>query len=265
MTENVDIEQINRLALKAGKAVMEVYDDPREPEFKSDGSPLTVADKLSHDIIAKGLKSLYPDIPLISEEGEQVTYDTRKEWQYFWLVDPLDGTKEFLKRNGEFTVNIAFIESRKAVAGAIYVPASDVLYYANQDGAFKKKGSGAPERIQVDSARKSDLTAARSRSHTSEEENRFLSQFPIARTISAGSSLKFCLIAEGKAHIYYRHGPTMEWDTAAGQAIVEMAGGTVQCQGTSLTYDKESLRNGSFVATVSSALESKFVRESDLQ
>lgn len=246
--KNIDIEEINQLALRAGKAIMEVYGDPQEPEFKSDGSPLTVADKLSHDIIMQGLKSKYPDIPIISEEGEQVPYEERKDWKYFWLVDPLDGTKEFIKRNGEFTVNIALVESGRPVLGVIFAPALDVLYYADQNGVSRQLGNGTPTDMHVDSAARENLTAVGSRSHASEEEERFLSQFPIANKLSAGSSLKFCMIAEGKAHVYYRHGPTMEWDTAAGQAILVRAGGAVHCGNAPLKYNKESLKNDGFVA-----------------
>lgn len=256
MVEDINIDKINGIALRAGMGIMKVYGNPQIPEFKSDGSPLTTADKLSHNIIVRGLREVSPDVPIISEEGEQVAYEVRKDWKYFWLVDPLDGTKEFLKRNGEFTVNIALIESGTPILGVIYAPALDVLYFGIRGkGAFKKVGDAPPAKIHADSFRRAKFIVAKSRSHSSADEEKFLSQFDTGEIVSVGSSLKFCLIAEGKAHIYYRHGPTMEWDTAAGHAIAECAAARVS----GLSYGKPQLLNASFLCSTPFVQDIRFV------
>ena len=224
---------------------------------KSDGSPLTMADKASHETIQKELTRAYPNIPLLSEEGEGVDYDERKRWECFWLVDPLDGTKEFISRNGEFTVNIAFIEENRPVAGVICAPALNRVYYGTENmGAFKKLGDASPESIRARRNGANSPIAVRSRSHASEEENAFFRQYNASRSIPMGSSLKFCVVAEGEAHFYFRHGPTMEWDTAAGHAIAESAGAVVS----NLGYNKKALKNGSFLV---SALEDITLFEHD--
>ncbi|MEM9676268.1 MAG: 3'(2'),5'-bisphosphate nucleotidase CysQ [Bacteroidota bacterium] len=247
------------IAIAAGKKILEIYHDSdfsQVVDFKADQSPLTLADKASHEVIVAGLQTHFPDIPIISEEGKDITYDERKAWDPFWLVDPLDGTKEFIKRNGQFTVNIALIHQRRPVIGAIYTPVTDEVYYASQEnyasdvesGAYKQESLGDPYPITVRKPSESKV-AVRSSSHASEEEETVLSKYGVTESISRGSSLKFCMVAEGKADIYYRHGPTMEWDTAAGQAVVEGAGGKV-LKGTGanpFTYNKESLLNGSFL------------------
>ncbi len=242
----MNISVINDIAVEAGKAVMEIY---RTEDFgvkmKSDNSPLTLADKAAHKVIAAALQRLYPDIPLLSEEGKDIPYEERKEWKKFWLVDPLDGTKEFIKRNGEFTVNIALIENNVPVLGVIYVPVRDVLYYCQVgEGARKKEGDGKPQAITTVKNPAGGAVAVRSRSHPSEEEEKLFRERGIKDYISVGSSLKFCMVAEGKAQLYYRSGPTMEWDTAAGHAIVLAAGG--QIEGDALQYNKPVLRNGEF-------------------
>lgn len=245
------LENISEIAIEAGKKIMEVYaytDFSAVTEFKSDNSPLTLADKASHQIIAAYLQKLYPSIPLLSEEGKQLDFNIRNNWQTFWLVDPLDGTKEFIKRNGEFTVNIALIQDNKPVLGVIYAPVTKQLYGGSAEtGAFKKLPGQNAQPISVN-YKKTSLVAVGSRSHADPAEGEVLSKFDIASSVSIGSSLKFCLIAEGKADIYYRHGPTMEWDTAAGQAIVQAAGGKVlDTTGNIFTYNKPSLVNGSFL------------------
>lgn len=263
MNPKVSIATINDIARAAGQAILEVYhhtDFSQVVNFKDDDSPLTLADQASHRVIAPALQKHYPTIPLISEEGEDIDYATRRVWEYFWLVDPLDGTKEFIKRNGQFTVNIALIHQHRPVLGVIYTPVTSELYFATQagyaddiePGCYKQSADEAVETLQVRQVSEGRV-AVRSSSHASEEEEQVLQQHNVTESIPRGSSLKFCMVAEGKADIYYRHGPTMEWDTAAGQAIVEAAGGRVT-QGTSdqlFTYNKESLRNGSFLVLAS--------------
>ncbi len=259
MTQTIDIEQINKIAIAAGQAILDIYHDAdfsQVVNFKADDSPLTLADQASHDVIAPALQQQYPDIPIISEEGKEIDYETRRQWEYFWLVDPLDGTKEFIKRNGQFTVNIALIHQHRPVAGVIYTPVTEELFFAGQagyvesmePGAYKRTGDGTTTPLRVREAGK-ERVAVRSSSHASAEEDEVLTRYQVGESIARGSSLKFCMVAEGAADIYYRHGPTMEWDTAAGQAVVEGAGGKVY-QNTSdqaFTYNKESLRNGSFL------------------
>ena len=246
----INIEKINQVAILAGEKIMEIYehaDFSRVVDFKSDNSPLTMADKASHNIIEEELFELTPSIPLLSEEGRKIDYEERKHWNTFWLVDPLDGTKEFIKRNGEFTVNIALIENGAPVLGVIYAPATKKLYYGIKgQGAFKKE-NGSVHKIEVN--KKADnWIAVGSRSHSAPEEEAILSKYPVKSTVSIGSSLKFCFLAEGQADIYYRHGPTMEWDTAAGQAILESAGGKMlDYQSRSFEYNKKSLTNSSFI------------------
>jgi 3'(2'), 5'-bisphosphate nucleotidase len=246
----IDIEKINQIAIRAGQKIMEIYDHAdfsKVVDFKSDNSPLTMADHASHHIIEKELFELTPAIPLLSEEGRSIDYEERRHWNIFWLVDPLDGTKEFIKRNGEFTVNIALIENGAPILGVIYAPATDRLYYAIKgQGAFKKE-NGSTHKIEVNKKADNWISVG-SRSHSSPEEESVMNKYSVKNTISVGSSLKFCLLAEGKADIYYRHGPTMEWDTGAGQAIVEAAGGQIlDNQGNIFTYNKKSLTNGSFL------------------
>jgi len=248
------IDDLLKIAKEAGERIMEIYDDPEFAsvvDIKADNSPLTLADKASHKVVTKGLKRLYPNIPVLSEEDQkQVDYSTRVKWDKYWLVDPLDGTKEFIKRNGEFTVNIALIDNRKPVLGIIYVPEKEIYYYGEKStGAYKKVRHQLPETIMVGN-NLNNRTAVRSRSHSSDEEDAVMKRFGVNDFVSVGSSLKFCIVAEGGADLYYRHGPTMEWDTAAGQAIVEAAGGSVYMGADTIDpflYNKENLLNGSFL------------------
>jgi len=250
----INFETLLSIVRKAGERIIEIYNDPefsKIVDFKSDNSPLTLADEASHRVIKQELTENYPDLSILSEEDEmEIEYVTRKEWDAYWLVDPLDGTKEFINRNGEFTVNIALIRGTRSELGMIYVPVQDTFYYGDLErGAFKKEGSNDARKIFVNN-KKNYLIAVRSKSHASEEENEVLERYGVADYISVGSSLKFCMVAEGKADIYYRHGPTMEWDTAAGQAIVEAAGGKVYKGNQTLqmfAYNKEDLLNGSFL------------------
>jgi 3'(2'), 5'-bisphosphate nucleotidase len=249
-----DLERLLKIAVDAGAAILTVYNNPEEAsliKLKTDQSPLTLADEASHTIIDQGLQVLTPDIPILSEEGADIPYSLRRQWQTFWCVDPLDGTKEFIRRNGEFTVNIALIQDSQPVLGVIYVPVTGTLYYGGTGmGSFKRTADGVTTPIRV-AAEAQEWVAVGSRSHASPEEAAVLGQYPIASSITAGSSLKFCLVAEGKAHLYYRHGPTMEWDTAAGQAIVTASGGVMTMpDGAPFVYNKPVLLNGGFVCKV---------------
>jgi len=252
-----------RAAIEAGKAILTIYDTDFEIVQKADDSPLTTADKEAHRIISAYLKET--GLPVLSEEGKQLPYEERKQWQQFWMVDPLDGTKEFIKKNGEFTVNIAFIDGHKTIAGVIYVPVTDVLYVGLPSaGAFKLEGTkdfnGTMEQmkrkaIRLPEAKTETYTVVASRSHLNSETSAFLEelkkQYTDIRVVSKGSSLKLCLIAEGNADIYPRFAPTSEWDIAAGHAIVNAAGGTVtlaEDDKTELVYNKENILNPWFVA-----------------
>jgi len=240
------------LAREAGRAILEVYCevDPTV-EYKRDNSPLTQADMASHHVIVDGLTKFAPQWPVLSEESSEIPFEQRQAWPRFWLVDPLDGTKEFLKRNGEFTVNIALIEASEPILGVVYAPAIGKLYYgARGAGAFKEEdGILAPIRTAVPNPAK--VRVVMSRSHGSGEENldRFTGGAP-CEFVSMGSSLKFCLVAEGSADIYPRTGPTMEWDTAAAHCVVEQAGGTVtHLDGSAMVYNKPVLLNPGFIAS----------------
>ena len=230
-----------RAALAAGRDIMEIYNDPNQDfgiERKADNSPLTLADKAAHRRIADMMKET--GLPMLSEEGAHESYEKRKDWVAFWLVDPLDGTKEFIKRNGEFTVNIALVENGVPVLGVIYVPVKQQLYHSKME---MKEVAPRP------------FTVVASRSHLSPETAAFIEELrkehPDLELISSGSSLKICLVAEGKADIYPRHAPTMEWDTAAGDAIARAAGCIVMDAqtGTPLVYNKEDLHNPWFIVS----------------
>jgi len=256
MPLSIDIEKIIEISKEAGRATLQIYETDFKVDYKEDESPLTAADEASNDVIVKALSELYPDIPIISEEIKNLEYDERKEWNLCWVVDPLDGTKEFLKRNGEFTINIALVENGKAILGVIYVPVKDVTYYNEVNGkAFKQEGAEAPYEINVKSATGDSISLVGSRSHLNEDTEKFIEEkkkeFANVDFVAAGSSLKFCLVAEGTAHVYPRFAPTMEWDTAAGQAIAVAAGAKVlrHPEMTPLTYNKENLLNPYFLVT----------------
>ncbi|MEJ2697354.1 MAG: 3'(2'),5'-bisphosphate nucleotidase CysQ [Candidatus Sulfobium sp.] len=246
----IDILKIIEIAELAGKAVMDVYsrEDPGTT-YKEDCSPLTLADTASQKVILAALRKLTPELPVLSEESKTVPYEERKAWRAYWLVDPLDGTKEFIKRNGEFTVNIALIEGGVPVMGVVNAPVLGRTYYAARgEGAFRKEAGKEPERIGVSSDSAGVLKVAGSRSHGVGALEKFLEGLGPHELVSMGSSLKFCLVAEGSAHLYPRLGPTMEWDTAAAQCVVEEAGGFVtDLQGNRLRYNKEDLHNPNFI------------------
>ena len=280
-----------RASQQASRAILAVYNSAFDVEYKQDESPLTLADKRSHEILEKELEYSFPDIPILSEEGKDIPYEERKNWEYFWLVDPLDGTKEFVKKNGEFTVNIALICKNRPIMGIIYVPVYDDVYFSMEGtGSFKiKSGSRILNdlfknmysvndtevfyndlilnsvKLPVNGIIKNDvnseLNVIISRSHMTDETEEFLNQlqklYKKIVKISLGSSLKLCAIAEGKADVYPRFAPTMEWDTAAGHAIIEQAGGYFLQKETNkpLIYNKKSLVNPWFIA----AGDSKYI------
>jgi 3'(2'), 5'-bisphosphate nucleotidase len=237
-----DVIEITR---RAGDAIMALYDETHTPDLKADQSPVTAADHAAHHVIAEGLAALDPVFPLLSEEGADIAYAERRAWSSFWCVDPLDGTKEFLKKTGSFTVNIALIRDRQPVLGVIYAPAIDQWYYAEAgQGAFARTGNQPPRRLQVRPFDTDHVAVVASRDHAGPGVKRLLSKLENPSMKSMGSSLKFCLVAAGEADVYYRDVPTFEWDTAAAQSIVSEAGGVVLTEeGHPLLYNKENLRN----------------------
>ena len=248
------IAPVHQIAKDAGAAILEIYAQCEgvKIERKADDSPLTAADKAANDIICAGLQQLDIVYPIISEENKQVDYTTRQQYDYYWLVDPLDGTKEFIKRNGEFTVNIALIHQGRVVAGVVYTPVTDELYWGSKDeGAFLQK-NGETTRLSAPffDKKQEGLQVDCSRSHLNEETQAFVDALNAPELVAKGSSLKFLEIATGKAHLYPRVAPTMEWDTGAAQIILEEAGGKVlQYQTeTPVVYNKENLLNPYFVA-----------------
>lgn len=226
------IDDIIQLAISAGQRIMEIYDTDFGVEHKSDNTPLTEADMAAHHTIVDGLSKLTPEIPILSEESANIPFAERAQWQRYWLVDPLDGTREFVKRNGEFTVNIALIDNHESILGVVYAPVTGDTYYAARGkGAFKKniKDATNSEAVAIHCRPKTaDSTIiAGSRSHRGDSLEAFLAKIGDYEIISMGSSLKSCLVAEGRADIYPRLGPTSEWDTAAAQCVVEEAGGRI--------------------------------------
>jgi len=249
------IEKVIDIAYQAGREILDIYNnDNIGIELKLDDSPLTIADKKANEIICKGLNDLTPDIPIISEENKEIPYDTRKYFELLWMVDPLDGTKEFIKRNGEFTVNIALIHNQKSIAGVVYAPVSNTMYYAIKgEGAFKIEDNEQVP-ITANKYKPSDhnLRIVCSRSHLNSATQEFINNFTKPQLIARGSSLKFLIIAEGDAEIYPRLAPTMEWDTAAADIILAESGGSItQTNSSTLLYNKENLLNPHFIATAS--------------
>ena len=261
-TREQNLEVAIRAAVKGGQEILKVYSGEFDVELKDDASPLTQADKNAHLAIEADL--INTQLPILSEEGKAISYEERRQWNYFWMVDPLDGTKEFVKRNGEFTVNIALIHQGVPVAGVIYVPVTGVLYFGMEGtGAFKveefdaSQGDLAAWMSQADQLPKaidrSTYTIVASRSHLSDETKVLLQQLEAKHgavdIASMGSSLKICLVAEGAADMYPRFAPTMEWDTAAGHAIVLGAGKQIidHTTGQPMVYNKQNLLNNWFV------------------
>lgn len=265
--KDINLASVVQIALDAGREILDVYhSDKFEVESKDDESPLTLADRKSHEVIARQLRSKYKDIPVLSEEGQDIPFSERKHWEEFWLVDPLDGTKEFIKQNGEFTVNIALVQGGEPVLGVIYGPDLDTLYVGQKGfGAYKVDQASARKLDTEDElvkeghqlpfvGNKDVVQVVASRSHMSPETEAFINDLKAkhnrVETTSAGSSLKLCLVAEGSADYYPRYAPTMEWDTGAGHAIVLASGGSVYRadSGEPLEYNKENLKNPWFLA-----------------
>ena len=253
----MSLDRICAIAAEAGVAIMEVYSRDFSVRTKHDDSPLTEADLAAHAIIQRRLEGEFPGLPLLSEEGsEHVSYGTRKQWQRYWLVDPLDGTKEFVKRNGQFTVNIALIHGNRPVAGVVHVPAAGITYWgAEGTGAFKSTGAASAVPIRCSPMPTSGrLRVVGSSSHQSAETAAYLEalkqRYSELSFLAVGSSIKICMVAEGAADVYPRLAPTMEWDTAAAHAILNAAGGRLVRHDSEqeLVYNKPDLLNQWFVA-----------------
>lgn len=249
MINSINLKEIENIAKVAGRAIMKIYEKDFSIEYKDDKSPLTEADVKSNQIICDALNKLYPEIPIMSEENKIIEYDTRKNWEYYWCIDPIDGTKEFIKKNGEFTVNIALIKNGSPVLGVVYAPVLESMYSAKQgEGAFK---NGAKLPLQKNENLSDKMYVVASKSHLSAETQDFIDNLETKEIeqVSKGSSLKLCMVAEGSADIYPRLAPTMEWDTAAADAIVRESGKmTYQFESDEpIVYNKENLINPWFV------------------
>jgi 3'(2'), 5'-bisphosphate nucleotidase len=245
-------EPVTAVARAAGRAILAVYREGFDVRAKVDGSPLTRADLDAHAVIRSGLAALDPELPMLSEESEDLSFDRRRHWRRYWLVDPLDGTREFVNRSDEFTVNIALVEGDRPVFGVVHAPVLDCTYYGGAGlGAFRLRDDEPPERIRVRPPSGRELVVFASRSHAGPRTTRFLQRLAEERDLTVlqrGSALKACFVADGSAHLYPRFGPTSEWDTAAAQAVVEAAGGVVREIGTDtpLRYNTPDLRNPPF-------------------
>lgn len=253
------------VAEDAANEILEIYQSDFSVENKDDNSPLTAADMAAHKIIIAGLSTLTPDVPILSEESASISFETRRHWERYWLVDPLDGTREFVKRNGEFTVNIALIDKHQPVLGVVYVPVSRLCYFSSKGkGAYKQASGEVAEPIKTKPVSGKTFTVAGSRSHGSEQQQNFFKVLgDDVEVIAIGSSLKLCLVAEGKVDIYPRFGPTSEWDTAAAHAIVMEAGGVVtDTQLKPLEYNrKDSVLNPYFLVIADTSFNWKHYLE----
>ncbi len=244
------ISELDPIARAAGDAILAIYRQPFAVEYKQDESPLTAADQGAHEVIVQALARLTPDIPVLSEESDAETMQARLGWSRYWLVDPLDGTKEFVSRNGEFTVNIALIDHGRPVWGLVYAPVLDKIWYGGKGMGAWRVADGKHEAIQTRPHEAGQAwRVVGSRNHLSQATLDYLAPLGEVELVSMGSSLKFCIIAEGGAELYPRLAPTCEWDTAAAQAVLEGAGGSVtQLDGTALAYNKPNILNPWFVA-----------------
>jgi len=254
------VEDIKKIALEAGDAIMEIYAQDIQVETKDDDSPLTQADLASHNTICAGLEKV-SDLPIISEESAKIGWEERSKWGTYWLIDPLDGTKEFIKRNGEFTVNIALIHNHKPIFGVVYAPVLETTYWgAVGKGGFKSVKGETVEIKPTEPESLDGLSVVGSRSHLSPDMESFLKDFPNANIVPKGSSLKLCMVAEGAADIYPRLGPTSEWDTGAGHAVVTASGGTVcKTDGSDLLYNaEENILNPYFLVVSQSIYQKMF-------
>ncbi|BFN13670.1 3'(2'),5'-bisphosphate nucleotidase CysQ [Marinobacter sp. RI1] len=243
------LPDVIKIADEASEKVLHIYQSDFKVNYKEDHSPITAADIASHDIIVKGLRQISRDIPILSEEGAEIPWEERKKWRRFWLIDPIDGTKDFTQRTGEFTVNIAMIEDGEPVMGVVTAPAlKEAFWGIKGEGAHMRDRTGRVHRIRV-AEPKDTLRVVASKNHLNEETRAFIEALGLHETVQAGSSLKFCRIAEGHADIYPRMGPTSEWDTAAAHAVLVAAGGKVQTpEGQPLVYGKENILNPNFIA-----------------
>jgi len=245
------LEPLLDIARIASRRILEIYATDFAVNKKSDQSPVTAADMAAHDAIVRGLQHLTPELPVLSEESSQIPFSERRRWGSYWLVDPLDGTKEFINRNGDFTVNIALVQEHAPVVGVVHIPVENLSYYGVVGaGAYRVKTGAAPQAIQVRPLDGKTLRVVASRSHRGELLDGYLEKLGAHEIVSRGSALKFCLVAEGAADVYPRLGPTSEWDTAAGHAVLLAAGGQViNVDGSPLCYNrKESLLNPHFIA-----------------
>ena len=245
------VEQVGEIARRAGRTIMEVYETDFDVDIKGDASPVTKADRDAEELIIRAIREgITADFPLVGEESVAAGHIPDIKGTPFWLIDPLDGTKEFVSRNGEFTVNIALIEDGAPVLGVVHLPVTDDTYIASKAGCFAQYGGdGGAIQISCRQAPTEGLIAIASKSHNTPETEAYLGKLPVGSRTSAGSSLKFCRVAEGRADVYPRFGPTMEWDTAAGHAVLLFAGGQVTTpENTPFTYDKPEFRNPSFIA-----------------
>ncbi len=247
----IELNDLIEIIYKAGEKVMEIYQSSDfEIKYKNDDSPLTIADQVSNDIICNSLHTLYPQIPILSEEGAEIPFSKRKKWQSLWVIDPIDGTKEFIKKNGEFTLNIALIEKNNPTVGLVYAPCIKKLWYGSDQGSFKVS-KGKKSKISINSKCNDDLIdIVSSRSHSNPMIETFLNQFKNYNIVNMGSSIKICLVADGTADIYPRLAPTMEWDTAAAHAVLKYAGGSLIDLDTKkeMIYNRKNLKNSNFVA-----------------
>ena len=250
-------EGVIDIARAAAAEIIKVYDSEFAVEHKDDRSPLTAADTAAHHCIVDGLKRLTPDIPVLSEESVGITAAQRRQWTRLWVVDPLDGTREFVKRNGEFTVNIALVEDGVTTFGVVQAPVTGALWHGGHGlGAFRRDGDGDDRPLRTRVPATSPLRVAASRSHRDERTTTFIERMGECEPVGLGSSLKFCAVAEGDIDVYPRFGPTSEWDTAAAQAVLEGAGGAVlDLQGRPFRYNqRDTVLNGGFIAIGDTAL-----------
>lgn len=245
------LEPLLDIAQSAGRRILEIYDSGFSVHQKADHSPVTEADLAAHKIILDSLQNLTPDLPVVSEESSQLPFSERRRWERYWLVDPLDGTREFISRNGDFTVNIALVQQNAPVAGVVHIPVENRSYYGVAGaGAYRRQTGRTSDPIHVRPLGEGPVRVVASRSHRSARLDGYLAKLGTHEIVSRGSALKFCLVAEGAADVYPRLGPTSEWDTAAGHAVLVAAGGQViNVDGDRLRYNrKESLLNPHFIA-----------------
>ena len=254
------LNQVIKIAEEAGQKILEFYDTEVEVITKEDDSPLTKADLAAHHIIVDALNELDPETPVISEESGIPDFEERQHWNRFWLVDPLDGTKEFIKKNGEFTVNIALIEEGEPTLGVVYVPAFDIMYYGEKViGSYKREGDQKAEKLEnpvFEAPGKARIVV--SRSHGDDTTAKKLEKLDIEVTeeVPSGSSIKFCLVAEGKADLYPRFGPTMEWDTGAADAVYRFSTKN-GAKSSPLTYNKKSMKNPYFLLGINKHIDAE--------